>query len=128
MPSPDPAPSPEKVNIADKLARFSDHFQPKIVGELNGQHVKLVKFQGEFVWHSHEAEDEMFMVLRGAFDMQFRDRTVRIGEGEFLVVPRGVEHCPKAESEVSLMLFEPAGTVNTGTAGGDLTVADPERI
>ena len=119
---------PDKVNIADKLARFSDHFQPKIVGELNGQHVKLVKFQGEFVWHSHEAEDEMFLVLQGAFDMQFRDRTVRVGEGEFLVVPRGVEHCPKAEVEVSLMLFEPDGTVNTGTAGGDLTVPDPERL
>ena len=103
--------------VADKLARFSDHFQPKIVGELNGQHVKLVKFQGEFVWHSHDAEDEMFLVLQGAFDMQFRDKTVRIGEGEFLVVPRGVEHCPKADAEVSLMLFEPAGTVNTGTAG-----------
>ena len=87
-----------------------------------------MKFQGEFVWHSHEAEDEMFLVLQGAFDMQFRDRTVRIGEGEFLVVPRGVEHCPKAEAEVSLMLFEPAGTVNTGTAGGDLTVPEPERI
>ena len=122
------APSPDKVNIADKLARFSDHFQPKIVGELNGQHVKLVKFQGEFVWHSHEAEDEMFLVLQGAFDMQFRDKTVRIGEGEFLVVPRGVEHCPKAEAEVSLMLFEPAGTVNTGTAGGEMTVPEPERI
>jgi mannose-6-phosphate isomerase-like protein (cupin superfamily) len=127
-PSPEPARSPDKVNIADKLARFSDHFQPKIVGELNGQHVKLVKFQGEFVWHSHEAEDEMFLVLQGAFDMQFRDRTVRIGEGEFLVVPRGVEHCPKAEAEVSLMLFEPAGTMNTGTAGGEMTVAEPERI
>ena len=130
MPTPSPAaiPSPDKVNIADKLARFSDHFQPKIVGELNGQHVKLVKFQGEFVWHSHEAEDEMFLVLKGAFDMQFRDKTVRIGEGEFLVVPRGVEHCPKAEHEVSLMLFEPAGTLNTGDAGGTMTVAAPERI
>ncbi len=82
-----------------------------------------MKFQGEFVWHSHEAEDEMFLVLQGAFDMQFRDKTVRVGEGEFLVVPRGVEHCPKAEAEVSLMLFEPAGTVNTGTAGGEMTVA-----
>jgi mannose-6-phosphate isomerase-like protein (cupin superfamily) len=87
-----------------------------------------VKFQGEFVWHSHEAEDEMFLVVKGAFDMQFRDKTVRIGEGEFLVVPRGVEHCPKAEHEVSIMLFEPAGTLNTGTAGGDMTVAEPERL
>jgi mannose-6-phosphate isomerase-like protein (cupin superfamily) len=128
MPSPDPASSPDKVNLADKLSRFSEHYKPKIVGELNGQHVKLVKFQGEFVWHSHDAEDEMFLVLRGAFDMQFRDKTVRVGEGEFVVVPRGVEHCPKAEQEVSLMLFEPAGTLNTGTAGGEMTVAEPERI
>ena len=120
MPSPSPARSPEKVNIADKLARFSDHFQPKIVGELNGQHVKLVKFQGEFVWHSHDAEDEMFLVLQGAFDMQFRDKTVRIGEGEFLVVPRGVEHCPKAEAEVSLMLFEPAAVVTVAHASATL--------
>jgi len=118
----------ERVNLREKLSLFDTHWDPKIVGELNGQHVKLVKFQGEFVWHSHEAEDEMFLVLQGAFDMQFRDRTVRVGEGEFLVVPRGVEHCPKAEGEVSLMLFEPAGTVNTGTAGGDLTVPDPEHI
>ena len=120
--------SPDTGNIADKLSRFSEHYQPKIVGELNGQHVKLVTFQGEFVWHSHEAEDEMFLVLRGAFDMQFRDRTVRVGEGEFLVVPRGVEHCPKAEHEVAIMLFEPAGTLNTGTAGGAMTVAEPDRI
>ena len=121
-------PSPDKVNLADKLSRFSEHYKPKIVGELNGQHVKLVKFQGEFVWHSHEVEDEMFLVLKGAFDMQFRDRTVRVGEGEFLVVPHGVEHCPKAEREVSLMLFEPVGTLNTGDAGGAMTVAEPERI
>jgi mannose-6-phosphate isomerase-like protein (cupin superfamily) len=126
--SPDPVLSPDKVNLAEKLSRFSEHFQPKIVGELNGQHVKLVKFTGEFVWHSHEAEDEMFLVLQGTFDMQFRDKTVHVGEGEFLIVPRGVEHCPKATGEVSLMLFEPAGTVNTGTAGGDLTVPEPERI
>jgi len=126
--SPTATPSPDKVNIAQKLSLFSEHYQPKIVGELNSQHVKLVKFQGEFVWHSHEAEDEMFLVIDGAFDMQFRDRTVRLNPGEFLVVPRGVEHCPKAEAEVSLMLFEPAGTVNTGTAGGDLTVPDPERL
>ena len=121
-------PSPDKVNLADKLARFTEHYQPKIVGELNGQHVKLVKLQGEFVWHSHEAEDEMFLVLQGDLDMQFRDRTVRVGAGEFIVVPRGVEHCPKAEQEVSLMLFEPVGTLNTGDAGGAMTVAEPERI
>ena len=126
--SPITTPSPDKVNIAQKLSLFSEHYQPKIVGELNGQHVKLVKFQGEFVWHSHEAEDEMFLVIDGAFDMQFRDRTVRLNPGEFLVVPRGVEHCPKAEAEVSIMLFEPAGTLNTGDAGGARTVAAPERI
>lgn len=118
----------ERVNLREKLSLFGTHWDPKIVGELNGQHVKLVKFQGEFVWHSHEAEDEMFLVLKGAFEMQFRDRTVRIAEGEFIVVPRGVEHCPKADEEVSIMLFEPAGTVNTGTAGGERTVAAPERI
>jgi mannose-6-phosphate isomerase-like protein (cupin superfamily) len=117
-----------KVSLSGKLAQFSEPWRPKIVGELNGQQIKLVKFQGEFVWHSHEAEDEMFLVLKGAFDMQFRDRTVRIGEGEFIVVPRGVEHCPKADQEVSLMLFEPATTVNTGTAGGERTVAAPEWI
>jgi mannose-6-phosphate isomerase-like protein (cupin superfamily) len=129
MPTPTTAPNtPDKVNVADKLTRFSAHYQPKIVAELNGQHVKLVKFKGEFVWHSHEAEDEMFLVVKGAFDMQFRDRTVRIGEGEFIVVPRGVEHCPKADEEVSVMLFEPVSTVNTGTAGGDRTIPSPERI
>jgi mannose-6-phosphate isomerase-like protein (cupin superfamily) len=127
MPHTAPA-SPDKVNVAEKLSRFTAHYQPKIVAELNGQHVKLVKFQGEFVWHSHEGEDEMFLVLKGRFDMQFRDRTVRIGEGEFIVVPRGVEHCPKADEEVSLMLFEPTSTVNTGTAGGERTIASPERI
>ena len=130
MPTPMPiaTPTPDKVNIAQKLALFSEHYKPKIVGELNGQHVKLVKFQGEFVWHSHEAEDEMFLVIAGAFDMQFRDKTVRLNPGEFLVVPRGVEHCPKAEHEVSIMLFEPAGTLNTGDAGGAMTVAEPDRI
>ena len=121
-------PTPDKINIAQKLALFSEHYKPKIVGELNGQHVKLVKFQGEFVWHSHEVEDEMFLVIDGAFDMQFRDKTVRLNPGEFLVVPRGVEHCPKAEHEVSIMLFEPAGTLNTGDAGGVMTVAEPDRI
>ena len=121
-------PTPDKINIAQKLSLFSEHYKPKIVGELNGQHVKLVKFQGEFIWHAHEAEDEMFLVLQGVLEMQFRDRTVAIGPGEFIVVPRGVELCPKAEHEVSLMLFEPAGTLNTGDAGGTMTVAAPERI
>ena len=118
----------EKVTLASKFASFSEHWSPKIVGELNGQHVKIVKFAGEFVWHHHDDEDEMFLVLKGDFDMQFRDRTVRLGEGEFIVVPRGVEHCPKADEEVSVMLFEPTSTVNTGTAGGERTIAAPERI
>src|ERR1700679_1015425 len=106
----------EKVNIGEKLALFSDHWNPKIVGELNGQHVKLVKFQGEFVWHHHDQEDEMFLVVRGAFRMDYRDESgndcaMEVGEGEFVVMRRGVEHRPVAEQEVEVMLFEPAGTV-----------------
>ena len=120
--------TPEKVNLAEKFARFSEHWSPKIVAELNGQHVKLVKFRGEFVWHQHEHEDELFFVVRGAFRMEFRDRTVELSEGEMLVVPRGVEHRPVAADEVRVMLFEPASTVNTGNAGGDRTVAEPERL
>jgi mannose-6-phosphate isomerase-like protein (cupin superfamily) len=118
----------DRVSLAEKFAAFDAHWQPKIVGELNGQQVKLAKLQGAFVWHDHEEEDELFLVVKGSLDMQFRDRTVTVGEGEFIIVPRGVEHCPRADDEVWVMLFEPAGTVNTGTAGGDRTVADPERI
>ncbi len=119
--------SVEKVNVAEKLALFSEHWSPKVVGELNGQHVKLVKFQGEFVWHHHDDEDEMFLVVDGRFRMEFRDRSMEIKAGEFVVVPRGMEHRPVADSEVSVMLFEPASTVNTGSAGGALTV-ELERI
>jgi mannose-6-phosphate isomerase-like protein (cupin superfamily) len=118
----------EKVNLGQKFALFDAHWNPKIVGELNGQHVKLVKFQGDFVWHSHEREDEMFLVVSGSFDMLFRDRSVPIKEGEFIIVPRGVEHCPSAEREVHVLLFEPAGTVNSGDAGGNRTVTEPDRI
>lgn len=118
----------EKVNLAEKLASFSTHWAPKIVAELNGQQVKVAKFRGEFVWHHHENEDEMFLVVSGKFLMQFRDRSVPLGEGEFIVVPRGVEHRPVAEEEVSVLLFEPASTLNTGNAGGERTVAKPERI
>ncbi len=120
--------SPEKVALADAFARFSDHWNPKIVGELNGQHVKLVKFEGPFVWHQHDHEDELFLVVRGAFTMEFRDRRVALAEGEFLIVPRGVEHRPNAATEVWVLLFEPAGTLNTGSAGGDRTVENPERL
>lgn len=120
--------SREKINLADKFAQFSAHWSPKIVAELNGQEVKLVKFRGEFVWHSHEREDELFLVVRGSFRMEYRDRTVELREGEMVVVPRGVEHRPVAEEEVWVMLFEPAATLNTGNAGGELTVAQPQRI
>ena len=118
----------DKVVLADKLAQFSAHWQPKIVGELNGQQVKLAKFQGEFIWHSHEQEDELFLVLRGRFRMEFRDRQVDLQTGEFLIVPRGVEHRPVADEEVAVLLFEPAGTLNTGNTRSDRTVENLERI
>lgn len=126
---------PEKINLADKFALFSAHWSPKIVAALNGQHVKLVKFRGEFVWHHHEHEDELFLVVRGSFRMEFRDsaegrasRSVDLHEGELLVVPRGVEHRPVADEEVSVLLFEPAATVNTGSNPGEKTVAAPEWL
>lgn len=118
----------EKVNVAQKLALFDEHWSPKIVGELNGQHVKLVKFLGEFVWHHHDDEDEMFLVVDGRFKMEFRDREVWLEEGEFIVVPRGIEHRPVAEREVSVMLFEPASTLNTGNVTDEMTVAELDRI
>jgi len=110
-----------KVNIEEKLAFFQDYWNPRIVGELNGQQVKLVKFKGEFVWHKHDHEDELFYVVKGSFKMEFRDRTVEINEKEFLIVPKGVEHKPVAESEVSVMLFEPGSTLNTGDIQNELT-------
>jgi len=118
----------EKVNIEEKLALFDEQWKPKIVGELNGQHVKLVKFLGEFVWHHHEEEDELFLVVNGRFRMEFRDRDVWIEEGEFIVVPRGVEHRPVAEEEAHVLLFEPASTLNTGNVRDDMTVVELDRI
>jgi mannose-6-phosphate isomerase-like protein (cupin superfamily) len=118
----------EKVVIAERLARFTEHWQPKIVAELNGQHVKLAKFKGEFVWHHHEHEDELFLVIAGRFRMELRDRTIDLAPGEMLVVPAGTEHRPVADEEVSVLLFEPAGTLNTGNVGGARTVHHPERI
>jgi mannose-6-phosphate isomerase-like protein (cupin superfamily) len=103
-----------KVNVHDKLSQFSDYWHPRIVGELNGQHVKLAKLLGEFPWHSHEHEDEMFFVVKGAFELQFRNETIYLEEGEFFIVPKGVEHRPVAAEEVHVMLFEPITTVNTG--------------
>src|SRR5918911_3181950 len=118
----------EKVNLAEKLALFDEYWQPKIVGELNGQQVKLVKFQGPFVWHHHETEDEMFMVLKGRFRMEFEDHQVWVEEGEFIIVPRGIEHRPVAEEEAHVLLFEPASTLNTGDVRNERTVAELERI
>lgn len=117
-----------KINIAEKLSLFTDHWNPRIVGELNGQQVKLVKFKGEFVWHKHDGEDELFYVLEGKFVMEFRDKTVEINPNEFIIVPKGVEHRPVAEQEVSVMLFEPCGTLNTGNTQSELTHENPEKI
>lgn len=117
-----------KLNLGEKLAQVADHWRPKVVGELNGQHVKLVKFVGEFVWHEHDHEDELFLVVKGRFTMEFRDRRVALGEGEFLIVPRGVEHRPVADREVHVLLFEPATTLNTGDVRDGRTVAHPERL
>ncbi|OOQ61011.1 cupin domain-containing protein [Mucilaginibacter pedocola] len=118
----------EKVNIEDKLSQFSAHWSPKIVGELNGQHVKLVKFAGEFVWHKHDDEDELFFVVKGAFEMHLRDKVVELKEGDFIIIPRGTEHKPVAAEEVQVMLFEPAGTLNTGDKIGELTVDNPDYL
>ncbi len=117
-----------KVNLQQKLDSFSEHWHPRIVGELNGQHVKVVKLQGEFVWHHHDHEDELFYVVKGRLCMQLRDGDIWLEEGEFLVVPRGVEHCPKADEECQIMLFEPASTLNTGNVASERTRENLERI
>lgn len=118
----------EKVNVAQKFGQFDDFWSPKIVGELNGQYVKLARLKGDFIWHSHADEDEMFLVIQGAFTMKFRDREVRVSAGEFLIVPRGVEHCPEAQNECLLMLFEPAETKHTGAEVSERTVNDQPWI
>lgn len=118
-----------KVNIREKLSLFSDHYNPRIVAELNGQHVKLVKLKGEFVWHKHDNEDEMFYVLEGTLKMELRDKTIEINKNEFVIVPRGTEHKPAADEEVSIMLFEPATTLNTGDAAkSELTRTTLEKL
>jgi mannose-6-phosphate isomerase-like protein (cupin superfamily) len=104
----------KKINLAEKLALIDEHWRPKVVGELNGQEVKLVKFEGEFPWHRHAHEDELFMALKGSFRLEFRDKTVEVHPGEFVIVPRGVEHRPVADEEVEVLLFEPANLKNTG--------------
>ncbi|MCH6233717.1 cupin domain-containing protein [Cognataquiflexum rubidum] len=118
----------QKVNLSEKFSLFQDYWNPRIAGELNGQQVKLVKFKGEFVWHKHDHEDELFFVVSGSFRMELRDKVIFLQEGEFLVVPKGVEHRPVAEEEVSMMLFEPAATLNTGDAKSDLTKETLEKI
>jgi mannose-6-phosphate isomerase-like protein (cupin superfamily) len=118
----------DKVNLADKLSLFSDLWSPKIVGELNGQQVKLAKLQGEFVWHRHVEEDELFLVLHGSLALHLRDRVVDLGPGEFFIVPRGVEHKPVADGEVHLLLLVPASTLNTGNLRNSRTVESPEYL
>lgn len=116
------------MNLAQKLTRIDSHWEPKVVGELNGQQVKLVKFLGPFVWHHHVAEDELFYVVKGRFRMEYRDRTVWIEQGEFIIVPRMVEHRPVADEEVEVMLFEPATTLNTGNLRNERTRDVLERL
>ena len=118
----------EKINLAEKLSSFNDYFNPRIAGELNGQQVKLVKFKGEFVWHHHDNEDELFYVVKGSFDMHMRDKVITVQAGEFLIMPRGVEHKPVATEEVEILLFEPASTLNTGNVKNELTVNELQRL
>ncbi|WP_242926963.1 cupin domain-containing protein [Pontibacter vulgaris] len=118
----------EKVNLQEKFNQIQDYWNPRITGELNGQQVKLAKFKGPFVWHYHEHEDEFFLVVSGTFDMELRDKTITLRPGEFLIVPRGVEHRPVANHEAEVLLFEPASTVNTGNIENERTRKDLERL
>ena len=118
----------KKINISQKLSQFKDHWNPRIIGELNQQHVKIAKIKGEFIWHKHDDEDEMFLVLKGTLKIEFRDRTETIQENEIIIVPKGVEHKPIAEKEVSIMLFEPATTINTGALENERTRKNLESI
>lgn len=118
----------DKVNIAEKLAQFDEQWSPKVIGQVNDCHVKLAKLEGEFIWHHHEEEDELFLVVSGSLVIKFRDHDVRLEEGEFLIVPRGVEHKPVAEKEVHVLLVEPASTLNTGNVRSERTVEELERL
>ncbi|MCH7592024.1 MAG: cupin domain-containing protein [Planctomycetes bacterium] len=118
----------DRINIAQKLAAFGEYWNPKVIGQVNDCHVKLAKLKGEFMWHTHDDEDEMFLVIKGRLTMRFRDRTVEVGEGEIIIVPRGVEHLPVAEEETHVMLFEPKSTVNTGNIRNERTVDAPEHL
>jgi len=119
---------PEKINLAEKFSRIKEYWKPYIAGELNGQLLKLDKLKGEFVWHHHENEDEMFLVVKGRFRIEFRDKTVWLEEGEFIVVPRGVEHKPVADEEAWIVLFEPASTLNTGNVDNEFTLHKLEKV
>ena len=118
----------QKVNIEEKFSLINKHWSPKIVGELNGQHVLLAKIKGEFVMHKHDNEDEMFLVIEGSFKMEMPDKTIELNKGEFLIIPKGQEHRPIADSEALILLFEPAGTINTGNVKHDYSIDSPERI
>ena len=118
----------ETINLKDKFSHFSDYWNPRIIGELNDCHIKAVKLKGDFVWHHHDNEDELFFVARGTLRMKFRDRETLVREGEFLIVPRGTEHCPAADEEVHLILMEPKSTLNTGNITNERTVAQLEHI
>ena len=118
----------ESVNVSQKLMSFNDYWNPKIVGELNDQQVKLVKFKGEFIWHHHDKEDELFLVVKGQMKMHLREKTIALHEGEFLIVPRGVEHKPSADEEVHVLLFEPAATLNTGNIRNERTIENLKSI
>jgi mannose-6-phosphate isomerase-like protein (cupin superfamily) len=119
---------PDKINLAEKFSRIKEYWKPYIAGELNGQLVKLDKLKGEFVWHHHENEDEMFLVVKGRFRIEFRDKTAWLEEGEFIVVPRGVEHKPVADEEAWIVLFEPASTLNTGNVDNEFTLHKLEKV
>ena len=119
---------PEKINLAEKFSRIKEYWKPYIAGELNGQLVKLDKLKGEFVWHHHESEDEMFLVVKGRFRIEFREKTVWLDEGEFIVVTRGVEHKPVADEEAWIVLFEPASTLNTGNVDNEFTLRELEKV
>lgn len=119
---------PQKVNLAEKLASFSDHWSPKVVGELNGQEVRLSKMKGAFIWHHHDHEDELFLVLKGHLTIELRDRAVQLEPGEFFIVPRGVDHKPVAHGEVEALIFEPAATLNTGQLRNERTIDNLDRI
>jgi mannose-6-phosphate isomerase-like protein (cupin superfamily) len=116
------------VNLREKFSMFNDYWNPRIAGELNGQQIKLVKLKGAFAWHHHEKEDELFYVVKGSFIMEFLDKTIQINEGEFIIVPKGVEHRPNAQEEVWIMLFEPATTINTGETENEFTKKELETI